>query len=139
VVTFILLIIMLICLTYLTVLSVVCNTTVCEFPSLHVSAYCCQCRLSTKVSWFLQLSPAVNNALLGSGNQDPSLLLLQTVLTFSTTCRSTKSTNNLLLLQETCLLLCKMQLSKLTVKPLMMTILRSPTLLTLKHHKWHQT
>jgi len=61
-------------LTDLTVLSVACNTRVCEFLSLHVSAYCCQCRLSMKVSWFLQLSPAVNNALLGSGDQDPSLL-----------------------------------------------------------------
>jgi len=32
------LIIMFISLTYLTVLSVACNTTVCEFPSLRVSA-----------------------------------------------------------------------------------------------------
>jgi len=44
-----------------------------------------------------------------------------------------------MLLQETCLLLYKMQLSKLTKKPLMMTILYSLTLLTLKHHKRHQT
>jgi len=104
---YVILIIMLISLTYLTALSVACNTTVCEFPSLHVSAYYCQCRLSMKVSWFLQLSPAVNNALLGSGDQDPSLLTSNRARWLSAQLADQQSRlkicSSSLLLQETCM------------------------------------
>jgi len=115
---------MLISLTYLTVLSVACNT----IQSVNfrrctsllkltiLSSLYWQCRHSTKVSWFLQLSPAVNNALLhGLMATKTHPYLLQTVPTFSTTCRSTKLTKNLFTAAaRDSLLLCKMQLSKLT-------------------------
>ena len=113
-----------------------CNSTVCEFPSLYGSAYCSQCRLSTKV---LLIFVAISSSQWShSGDHDPSLL--QTALASSATCRSTKSTKKSVhcCCKETRLLLLQMQLFQLTVKTQMMTILHSPTLLTRKHHKRHQ-